>query len=104
MRVLTKRLRLESRCFRYQVTMYLNYLQIKFDDKIKGNCLRISSIRPDSPVSKGKLGSKFGFIYLQPDFAVTEIFNTIKSMATNERVKNRSIRTTERRFAGPQNV
>jgi len=33
----TKRLRLESRGFRYNVALYLSYLHIKFDDKIKGN-------------------------------------------------------------------
>jgi len=37
MRVLTKRLRLESRGFRYKVALYLSYLHIKFDDKIKEN-------------------------------------------------------------------
>jgi len=37
MRLLTKRLRLASRGFRYKVVLYLSYLDIKFDDKIKGN-------------------------------------------------------------------
>jgi len=37
MRVLTKRLRLESRSFHYKVALYLSYLHIKFDDEIKGN-------------------------------------------------------------------
>jgi len=37
MRVLTKRLRLESRGFHYKIALYLSYLHIKFDDKIKGN-------------------------------------------------------------------
>jgi len=37
MRDLTKRLRLESRDFRYKVALYLSYLHIKFDDEIKGN-------------------------------------------------------------------
>jgi len=37
MRVLKKRLRLESRSFRYKVALYLSYLHIKFDDKTKGN-------------------------------------------------------------------
>ena len=37
MRVLTKRLRLESRCFRYKVALYLSYLHVKFDYKTKGN-------------------------------------------------------------------
>jgi len=37
MRVLTKRLRLESRGFRYKVALCLTYLHIKFDDKTIGN-------------------------------------------------------------------
>jgi len=37
MRVLTKRLRLESRGFRYKVALYCSYLHIKFDDEIVGN-------------------------------------------------------------------
>jgi len=35
MRIVTKQLRLESRGFRYKVALYLNYLQIKFDENIK---------------------------------------------------------------------
>jgi len=38
-RVSTKRLRLESRGFRYKVALYLGYLSINFDDVIKGNPL-----------------------------------------------------------------
>ena len=41
MRVLTKRLRLESRGFRYKIAQYLSYLHIKFDDKIKGNSFEL---------------------------------------------------------------
>jgi len=37
MRVLAKRLRIESRGFRYKVALFLTYLHIKFDDEIKGN-------------------------------------------------------------------
>jgi len=37
MRVLIKRLRLESRGFRYKVAHYLSYLHIKFDDKTTWN-------------------------------------------------------------------
>jgi len=38
MRVVTKRLRLESRGFRYNVALYLSYLHIKFETtKLKGN-------------------------------------------------------------------
>jgi len=50
-------MRLESR-----VALYLSYLHITFDGEIKGASLRISSIRPDSPVSKVKLAFRFGFI------------------------------------------
>jgi len=35
--VLTKRLRPESRGFRYKVALYLSCLHIKFNDEIKGN-------------------------------------------------------------------
>jgi len=35
MRIATKRLRLESLGFRYKVALYLSYLRVKFDDKIK---------------------------------------------------------------------
>ena len=34
MRALTKRLRLESRGFRYKVALYFIYLRLKFDDSI----------------------------------------------------------------------
>jgi len=44
--VLTKRLRLESRGFRYKVALYLSYLHIKFDDEIKGNPLEIQAYVP----------------------------------------------------------
>ena len=37
MHVMTKRLRLESRVFRYKVALYHRDLHIKFDDEIKGN-------------------------------------------------------------------
>jgi len=35
MRIVTKRLRLESRGFRNKVALYLNYLNIKFGDEIE---------------------------------------------------------------------
>ena len=44
MRIVTKRLRLESCCFRYKVTLYLSYLHIKFDDEIRRESLRILSL------------------------------------------------------------
>jgi len=34
MRIVTKRLRLESRGFRCKVALYLSYLRIKFDNEI----------------------------------------------------------------------
>ena len=37
MRIMIKRLRLESRGFRYNVALYLNNLHIKFDDEIDRN-------------------------------------------------------------------
>jgi len=37
MRVVAKRLRLESRGFCYRVALYLSYLLIKFDYDIEGN-------------------------------------------------------------------
>jgi len=36
MRVVTKRLRLETRGFLYKVALYLSYLHMKFDYEIKG--------------------------------------------------------------------
>jgi len=36
MRVVTKRLRLESGYFHYKVPLHLSYLRVKFDDEIEG--------------------------------------------------------------------
>jgi len=47
MRDLTKRLRLESRGFRYKVALYLRYLHIKFDHKTKGNPFEFQSFFPN---------------------------------------------------------
>jgi len=46
MRFLTKRLRLESLGFGYKVALYLSYLQIKFDDEIKGNPFKFRAYVP----------------------------------------------------------
>jgi len=46
MRVLTKRLRLESQGFRYKVALYLSYLHVKFDDKTKGNLFEFQAYFP----------------------------------------------------------
>jgi len=44
MRIVTKRLRLKSRGFRYKVALYLSYMHIKFDDEIKRESIRILSV------------------------------------------------------------
>ena len=105
MHVLPKRLRLESRGFCYKVALYLSYLHIKLDDEIKGNPFEFQAYRlhSDSPMSKVKLASRFGFI-CSPISQLLTLVSCNKSMATNERVINRTIRTTELRFADPQNV
>jgi len=46
MRVSTKRLRLESRGFRYKVELYLSYLHIKFDDETKRNPFEFQAYFP----------------------------------------------------------
>ena len=46
MRVLTKRLRLESRVFRYKVALYLSYLHNKFDDDVKGDPFEFQTYVP----------------------------------------------------------
>ena len=46
MRVLTKRMRLESRGFRYKVAVYLIYLHITFEDEIKGNPFEFQAYFP----------------------------------------------------------
>jgi len=48
MPVLIKRLRLESRVFRYKVALYLSYLHIKFGDKIKENPFEFQACFPIS--------------------------------------------------------
>ena len=46
MRVLTKRLSLESRGFHYKVAQYLIYLPVKFDDQIKENPFEFQTYFP----------------------------------------------------------
>jgi len=46
MHVLTKRLRLESRGFRYKVALYLSYLHINSDDKTEGNLFEFQAYFP----------------------------------------------------------
>jgi len=52
MRVVTKRLTLESRGVRFKIALYLSYLYIKFDYEIKGNVFEFQA-------------SRFGFIFSQ---------------------------------------
>jgi len=58
MRVLTKRLRAESRHFRYKVALYHRYLHIKFDDKTKRNPFGIQAYFPIRlrPILNWRLG------------------------------------------------
>ena len=44
MRIVTKRMRVESRGFSYKVALYLRYVYIKFEDEIKKESLRFSTI------------------------------------------------------------
>jgi len=44
--VLTKRLRLESRGFRYKVALYLSYLYVKFDYEIIGIPFKFQAYLP----------------------------------------------------------
>ena len=74
MRILTKRLRLESRGFRYKVVLYISYLHIKFDDKTKGNPFEFQAYFPIR--LRPKLNWRLGLALMQPDFAVTETCNT----------------------------
>jgi len=74
MRVLTKRLRLESRGFRYKVALYLSYLRMKFDDKTKENSFKFQAYFPIRV--RPKLDWRLGLALLQPDFAVTKTCNT----------------------------
>jgi len=52
---LTTRLRLESQGFRYKVALYVRYLHIKFDDKVKGNPFEFQAY------FQIRLRPKFGF-------------------------------------------
>jgi len=47
MRVLTKRLRLESRAFRYKVALYLGYMNIKYDNKTTKNPYEFQAYFPN---------------------------------------------------------
>jgi len=60
MHVLTKRLRLESRGFRYKVALYLSYLRMKFDNKAKGNPFEFQANFSIRLRTKVKLASSFG--------------------------------------------
>jgi len=61
----TKRLTLESRGCPYKVALYLSYLDIKFNDEIKWESLRISNIISNKPACKVELTSGLLYIYSQ---------------------------------------
>jgi len=65
MHIVTKRLRVDLRGFYYRVALYHSYLHMKFDDEIKRESLRISSIISDQPASKVKLTSRLCFFSIQ---------------------------------------
>jgi len=67
---LTKGLRLESRGLPYKVALNLSYLNIKFDDEIKGNPFEFQAYCPIC--LRPKLNWVYVWLYLQPDIAVTE--------------------------------
>ena len=77
----TKRLRLESRGFRYEIALYLSYLHIKFHSEIEGNLFEFQVLRPDSPMSKVKLASRCGFICRQ----ISQLLRLITQIHGNER-------------------
>ena len=76
MRIVMKRLRLESRGLRYKVALYFSYLHIKFDDEIKGYPFEFQAYVAIRLCPK--LNWRLCLVYLQPDYAVrpTEICNT----------------------------
>jgi len=84
MRVLTKRLRLESRGFRYNVALYLGHQQIKFNDKTKGNSFEFQVISY-SFASKVKVTSRFGFICSQ----ISQLLRLVTQIYGNERKGNK---------------
>jgi len=74
MRVLTKRLRLESRGFRYKVALYLCYLHIKFDDDTKESPFEYQVYFPIR--LRPSLNSRLGLASFAASVAVTETCNT----------------------------
>jgi len=44
MRIVTKRLRLESRGFRYEVALYLSNMHVRFDDEIKRHIIHSAKL------------------------------------------------------------
>jgi len=101
MRVSTKRLKPESRGFRYKVALYFSYLHIKFDDKTKGNPFEFQAYLPIRLCPK--LNWRLGLALFVARFRnYLDLWH--KSMATNERAINKSMRKTERWFADPLNV
>jgi len=80
MRVLTKWLCLESRGIRYKVALTSAICILSLKSKLK-RCLRISSIRLDSLVSKVILASRVGFICSQ----ISQLLRLVTQIYGNER-------------------
>jgi len=72
--------RLESPGFCYKVALYLSYQHIKFDDKAKGNPFEFQALS-DSPASKVKLMSRFGFICSQ----ISQLLRLVTRIYGNQR-------------------
>ena len=85
MRVVTERLRLVSRSFRYKVALYLSYLHIKFDYEIKGTPFECQAYIPISPHpnSKVTLAYRFGCICIFSQISL--LLRLITQIYGNER-------------------
>ena len=81
MRVLTERLRLESRGFPYNVAQYLSYLHTKFDDETKGNSFEFQVYFLIRLCPKFKLTSRFGFSCSQ----ISQLLRLITQIYGNQR-------------------
>jgi len=101
MRVLTKRLRLKPRGFRWKIALYLSYLHIKFDDETKENPFEFQANFPIRLRRKSNWHLDLA-LFAAGFRSYWDLWH--KSVATNERVINRSMRTTERWYIDPQNV
>jgi len=103
MRVLTKRLRLKSRGFRYKVALYLSYLHIKFDDEIKENPFEGHAYFPIR--LRLKLNWRLGLALFAVRFrSYWDSWHIYGNQRTCDKQRYKPIRTTERWFADTQNV